>query len=68
MYIREVLIDSPLPPRSSGAWVARETSVCGYVVTFARSGLSYFIVSIELSFWEIEACLGNRSAAFLRQN
>lgn len=54
MIVREVLLDSPLPLGSSGAWIIRGDRTCGYVVAITRRGLSCFMIPIERAFQEIE--------------
>lgn len=60
MNVREVLLDSPLPLGSSGAWIIRGNRTCGYVVAITRRGLSCFMVPIERAFQEIEIVFGKK--------
>ena len=60
MNVREVLLDSPLPLGSSGAWIIRGDRTCGYVVAITRRGLSCFMIPIERAFQEIEIVFGKK--------
>lgn len=60
MDVREVLRDNPLSFGASGAWIVRETNVCGYVVALAGSGRSCFMVTMELAFREMETLHGKK--------
>lgn len=60
MNVREVLLDSPLPLGSSGAWIIRGDRTCGYVVAITRRGLSCFMIPIERAFREIEMVFGKK--------
>lgn len=60
MNVREVLLDSPLPLGSSGAWIIRGDRTCGYVVAVTRRGLSCFMIPIERAFQEIEIVFGKK--------
>ena len=60
MSVREVLLDSPLPLGSSGAWVIRDERICGYVVASTWGGLSCFMVPMERAFREIELVSGKK--------
>ena len=58
MDVREVLLDNPLSPGASGAWIVRENNVCGYVVAITGSGRSCFMVTMEHVFREMETVYG----------
>lgn len=60
MNVREVLLDSPLPLGSSGAWIIRGDRTCGYVVAITRRGLSCFMIPIERALQEIEIVFGKK--------
>ena len=58
MEVREILLAVPLAGGASGAWVVRDTKVCGYVVAVTGRGLSCFMVPMERAFKDIEAVFG----------
>ena len=58
MHVREILLNEVLSSGASGAWVIRESDVCGYVVAATGSGRSCFMVPMDCAFKEIEAAFG----------